>query len=126
MSSAMALTASYPVCVYGAGKAYVHALSQFLQQELKKQHEVQVLSVTPATVTTRMTEFRRTSAFDVSPEQCAEGALRDLCAGRTHSYGAPMHWFVGLSLQMLERDYRWIYDRSLIREMLIVTRRFWE
>jgi len=79
------------VCMYSASKAFNDFLSRTLSIEYR--NRIDFLSLRPGYVTSQMT-YRKTGFDTISPEECAEGCLRDL-GRKDWTFGHWKHEIVG-------------------------------
>jgi len=86
-------TRAFPyVCMYSSSKAYNDMFSRCLNVEFK--NRIDILSLRPGYVTSQMTYRKEVGLDTISPEDCAEGCLRDL-GRKSYTFGHYKHEVVG-------------------------------
>ena len=120
LSSITAVEHIYQQSIYGSSKALIHNFSQSLHVELSDKN-FHVLSATPSYVSTRFNSFKN-GFWDITPNQCAVGILKDLAVAKTHSYPSikqeMLHHVVDLlgCIDSRIRDWlsTWQFEKSIL------------
>ena len=111
ISSIMGNFTSPGLCVYSATKHFVNALSLGLAFETAD--KVDLLSLTPSFVTTKMTGMRQ-GRMCITPQQCVSGALDNLGQERI-TYGHFRHELHGAMLDTMQTFAQARYVKSFLR-----------
>jgi 17beta-estradiol 17-dehydrogenase / very-long-chain 3-oxoacyl-CoA reductase len=93
--------------VYSASKAFTDFLSRALSVEYQK--KIDIISLRPFYVSTKMVFNREPGIFTITPEECAEGCLEDL-GYQYETYGHFKHAIQGFVWDIVPK---WIVMRAM-------------